>query len=469
VGGGPGGLAAALGLANARWRVLLLEQHDKVGGYLTSFRRKGFTFDPGASFLMSAYLLAPLQQFGLQDLAPEMFETEGEWCRFVLPDLTIRLVTGMSPASLPDHFDGIGADERERLRAVTAEAPSLASDEKYAHMSLLDYLQERVTYPKAVLGAALMCGLFAIEPPSALPANSAIMLPMLSAWRNSYPRGGTVAMARAYEKGLVTLGGRVRTKTLVRRIKVRDGRVTGVELAEGEVVRAPVVVSNAGIQETMSGLVGDAHFQPALLRRIWRPAPTLSAFSVFLGLDYRPDIPPHLVTGGARDVTEFERMAARFERGDFLGDDDRDVFVYAHTSSYEDPALAPAGGAAMTVIAHAPFALRDGACWDDEKQRCANRLVELLEERAVPGLRSHIVYQDAATPLTYYRYVRKRGGAIMGFSPRMGQEAPEMDALPTEGLYCVGDTIRGAGGIPGSLMSGIQCALRLASGGPPSR
>ncbi len=45
IGAGIGGLTCGCYLAKAGMKVLIVEQHSKVGGCCTSFKRKGFTFD----------------------------------------------------------------------------------------------------------------------------------------------------------------------------------------------------------------------------------------------------------------------------------------------------------------------------------------------------------------------------------------------------------------------------------------
>ena len=54
IGAGVGGLTCGALLAKEGLSVLVAEQHSKPGGYCTSFRRKGFTFDAGCDFLMGA-------------------------------------------------------------------------------------------------------------------------------------------------------------------------------------------------------------------------------------------------------------------------------------------------------------------------------------------------------------------------------------------------------------------------------
>src|SRR5436309_1221786 len=50
IGAGIGGLVCANYLARSGLQVLLVEQHFMVGGYCSTFRRKGFTFDAATHF-----------------------------------------------------------------------------------------------------------------------------------------------------------------------------------------------------------------------------------------------------------------------------------------------------------------------------------------------------------------------------------------------------------------------------------
>src|SRR4030043_950702 len=48
IGAGIGGLVCGCYLAKAGMKVLIAEQHYKPGGYFTSFKRRGFSFDAAA-------------------------------------------------------------------------------------------------------------------------------------------------------------------------------------------------------------------------------------------------------------------------------------------------------------------------------------------------------------------------------------------------------------------------------------
>ena len=45
VGAGGGGLSAAARLSQAGKKVIVIEQHDKVGGYMTAFERDDYRFE----------------------------------------------------------------------------------------------------------------------------------------------------------------------------------------------------------------------------------------------------------------------------------------------------------------------------------------------------------------------------------------------------------------------------------------
>ena len=53
IGAGISGLVCGCYLAKSGMKVLVVEQHDKPGGYCTSFSRQGYTFDAAAHSLGS--------------------------------------------------------------------------------------------------------------------------------------------------------------------------------------------------------------------------------------------------------------------------------------------------------------------------------------------------------------------------------------------------------------------------------
>ena len=66
----------------------------------------------------------------------------------------------------------------------------------------------------------------------------------VGAW--GFPEGGMGAVTRALADAATSFGAVIRTDAEVQRIQVRNGRATGVVLADGEEVPADVVVAEIG-------------------------------------------------------------------------------------------------------------------------------------------------------------------------------------------------------------------------------
>ena len=117
VGSGAGGLGASLILAKAGLKTLLLEKHSQVGGYITSFRRKGFSFDPGAAILSGGMIKMPLdmvEMTGKVDL--ELNLVKGPGLRLLGPNLDIKGHAGITTAQLVEQFSGLKPGEASSRR-----------------------------------------------------------------------------------------------------------------------------------------------------------------------------------------------------------------------------------------------------------------------------------------------------------------------------------------------------------------
>ena len=74
-----------------------------------------------------------------------------------------------------------------------------------------------------------------------------------------YPVGGYGRMSEDFAQVVKDCGSEIKTRARVERILIEDGRATGV-LTKDAVYRAPIVVSNAGLQPTVLKLIGEQYF-----------------------------------------------------------------------------------------------------------------------------------------------------------------------------------------------------------------
>jgi phytoene dehydrogenase-like protein len=254
-----------------------------------------------------------------------------------------------------------------------------------------------------------------------------------------YPVGGSQALADALVTSIREHDGEVRLRTAVRRIRVEHGRAAGVELANGEVHRAAAVISNADVRRSFLELVGREHLPPAFAREVEALRPSTSAFMVFLGVDYVPDVEPiTMVSEG-------------------------DAGLAIAIPSKIDPSLAPPGHASVSLITLAPASEswdRRAPGYTARKRAAGDALIERAE-RVLPGLSSHIAYRQDGSPATFARYAWTTGGAIYG--PAVGAWRPPAKS-PIEGLVLAGAGVFPGAGVEAVVISGVLAADALLPG-----
>ena len=463
VGSGGGSLGASVVLANAGLKTLMLEKHSDVGGYITSFKRKGFCFEPAATILFSGEMIGmPHDMVGMRDKVNlDLMRAEKAGISIQCPGGSITFSEGMTNSQMIEQLWDLTPENASSDLNSFQRAEGEMFDEGLKKISMLDWAKDNsVSSSLLSLLSILGFGTF-ILPPSKIPANIVGMLSFLPSFMEfCFPKGGIISIARAYAKALELLGGEVRTKSAVSKILTKGDKVEGVQLESGEKIYSKLVISDVGIDNTVTKLIGADHFEKSLVERVMNLKPTLSCFCVFLGLDYIPDISPSTLSAASADVDYIEGLYSNLESGKFYESEHDPILLYIHVPSLEYPDMAPPGQSVMSVLVWAPYELAGGN-WDEKKEHYSTVIIKALENRLLPGLSNHIVYRDAATPLTYERFVGKRGGAIMGWAPALGTEFLSGDFLPIEGLYCVGDSVDEALGMMGTIVRGARRAQEI--------
>jgi all-trans-retinol 13,14-reductase len=516
IGSGLGGLACAAYLAAAGRRTLVLEAHYVAGGNSQVFRRRhhgrAYEFDVGLHYIgecgPEGTITRILRGVGLAErvrfrpLDPDGFTT------LVFPDLIFRVPAGWERyrarllETFPDEGAPLGrvvdimqevADGGRRLMngevtwgELGATSPRLLEWGLRPIPELFDAhgLSERAR--AVVLGEQGDYGV----PPSRTPV--ALQAGVTDHYMRGafYPEGGGQVIAARLIETIRAHGGEVRTHTPVTRIRVEQGRVTGVELGgAGGVIDAQVVVSDADLKRTVGELVGEAHFSPQTRERVRAYRMTLPLFVVYLGVEL------DLVARGLPntnwilwDTYDIQGVYRALEEGRVPDGD----FVYVTVASLKDPGnrrLAPPGHANLQVMTIVP---REYALWhvapgevetgsyhrDPEYRRrkagLADRLIGAAE-RVIPGLAQHIDWQETATPVTQERFTHSTGGTSYGIEFASDQMGPLRLGPETEipGLYLCGASTPSGHGIGSVLRSGVIAAgavlgrnlLRAVAGG----
>jgi all-trans-retinol 13,14-reductase len=494
IGSGLGGLTCAAYLTAAGKRTLVLEQNQVAGGCSQVFRRKGnrYEFDVGMHYIGECHpggrMRTALRGLGLDDRVEFRPLDPGGHSTLVFPGLTFRVPSDWDTylARLLEAFPG----QKRGLRLCVAILRRIGAELRTAALPTLSlrsipaFLRTAPTI--AALGQLPLTWLFAVcrlsplaravivgesgdygTPPSrtSIALHGGFLDHYLTggAW---YPRGGGQQRPAHLIDVNQPQGGQVPTKARVTRILVENGAAAGVQLDGGETIHAPIVVSGADLKRTYLDLVGREHLTPATVARVEKYRMALPLFSVYLGLDI--DLADRLPnsTYWCYPHTDVEGLYRDLYEG--RTPDEVPIFLTsATTKDPGNPHAAPPGHSTLEVMCLAP----QGAFWpgsdgyrqDPGYAALKERLTEQLIDRAatvIPGLRQHIVWREASSPLTHERFTAASLGSCYGLEMAADQIGPRRPGPRTEirGLWLTGASTRWGNGIVGAVSSGLGTA-----------
>ncbi|MFE1192295.1 phytoene desaturase family protein [Streptomyces olivaceoviridis] len=502
VGSGVGGLVTAGYLAADGRRVLVLEQHDVAGGNAHVFRRRRkYEFDVGTHYLgdcgPDGMLPAVLSGLGVADRVRfRPMDNDGGFDRIITPTAQVDVPAGWDryrdriKAALPAEADAV--DRFVDLATAVAGA-GRASLLGTPMVELFRRSPETMRWNRRTLGQALdHCGLSAKGRTllaaqagnyGALPADVGFAehVTMMDHYlRGAYfPEGGGQTLVAAFVEALEAYGGELRTRCEVRRILVERGHATGVELADGTRVSAPLVVSNADYRRTVLDLCGGEETFPADLVARTRAARMRDAVvAVYVALDTElPGLPNANIWWHDSDDMEGAQagMLDRWARTGTLDRIPQLAFSFASVKDAGSPAVCPPGHSnfqLLTILPPGPaFWGADGGPLTGEpyrrrpaylaRKREVTELVLDTAERVLGPFRDRITHVEAATPLTHERYIRASGGTPYGMAG-WGTRGQRPDVrTDVEGLYVVGQNTRHGSGMAGVAAGGMAAVSHI--------
>jgi len=471
IGAGIGGLILANLLAEDGARVLLVERHYMVGGYCSTFRRKGFVFDAASHFYpllgnpetMTGKLLGRL---GIQTGWVKMDPVD----HFHFPDGSVYRV----PADFDTYLAELKAMFPEERRGLEDFFEQV--NEAYMH-GLLYFFKERRTrklgaYEHLSVRDALdrffddrkLKLLLTADGPhwGAPPCETSFvfdsMLRLSYFLGNYYPVGGSQAFADELAQRFEARGGHILMKTDAVAITVANDRAVGVTLELGPrhrrrhvPVGAEAVVSNADMIQTLERLLPAASVPKSVSDDVRALKPSYPCFLCHIGLrDVSVD---HLrrIQGyhwNDWDPDAMGRGGLRFK-----------IFV----PTLFEPAMAPPGCHVLIIQKVLDLDYDGVADWQAHKRQIEAYVHRHLAE-LIPDFEQKIVVASSASAMTSFRFTGNHQGAMLGWAmapDQLGTQRPNIDGL-LEGLFFTGHWTRPGGGITPVIVSAQQTAEKIA-------
>ena len=389
VGAGLGGLAVALRLSAAGWKVQLFEKQEGPGGKAFSERIGGYRFDTGPSLLTLATVFEELFEATGARLSDYLeVERLDEICHYFYPDGT-RLSSYGEIGRFAEELEEKTGEPREnvlryfdyskRIHDITAELflrrslhdpatywskrffASLLQLGRIDAMKTMDEAHRRFFDSPKVQQLFNRYATYNGSSPYKTPATLNI-IPYVEYGLGAYAvMEGIYAIPKALERRAEELGVEIRYGTTVRRIvtAVGDGeRVTGLETEEG-FHPFDVVISDADVKPTYRHLLKDP--EAPLLKRYERLEPSSSGMVFYWGVKREfPELGLHNIFFSSDYEREFSEV---FDEGRAP----TDPTIYINITSKVTPGDAPAGGENWFVLVNVPP--DRGQQWEAEAER----------------------------------------------------------------------------------------------------
>jgi len=272
VGAGPGGSTIAALLAKNNLKVLLVDKNPRAGGRMMTFYKDGFYYElfpingVPAKNSHFEYLLKVLgKEDQIRTIYPEKVglliyeDRSGKIRQWDMNSSNLGLLRtlGVKLWNIKDVIRTI----RVLKKLATISQKEI---EQLYNVSAMDYLNQFLPFPEGVYTYILASfGEGAFE----MTSDKTSAAEMIKLFQDAMRNGG----GRYYEKGIGNFfeiisetvresGGEILMNTRVERINVENGFVRGITTTKEETFNAPIVVSNAGLRQTVLKLVGEEHF-----------------------------------------------------------------------------------------------------------------------------------------------------------------------------------------------------------------
>ena len=402
IGSGLGGLTAANILARDGMKVLLLEQHYKLGGLATWFKRPG-----GHIFDISLHgfpygMVKSCRRYWSKEIADSIVQLKG--VRFDNP--MFSLTTTFDRQDFTNLLTSEFGVEEESVSKFfdTARGMNFYDDQDRTTRDLFEeFFPGREDVVRLLMEPIVYANGSTLEDPA---LTYGIVFSNFMSKGVFVFQGGTDKLIKSMEKELKGNGADVRINCDVEKINVSGDAVESV-VVNGRTIKCKAVVSNANLRSTIFNMVGEEHFDGGFIDDAKNVRLNNSSTQVYMAMDPDDTVPRE--TG---DLL-FSSTAERFQTDLLLSRD-----ITSRTFSFYYPDTRPDKRERTLIVSSTNANFSD---WNDmskdEYEASKRDLIETTFdslEKYVPNCRERIVHVEAATPITFEHYTKHISGASFG-------------------------------------------------------
>ncbi|MFC5035900.1 phytoene desaturase [Tianweitania sediminis] len=472
IGSGFGGLALAIRLQSAGIQTTIFEKRDKPGGRAYVYEDQGFVFDAGPTVITDPNCIRELFELSgrrMEDYAELLPVTpfyrlaweDGSTFDYLDDQHALdEQIRARNPADVDGYkrflayshelyregYEKLGAVPFLNIRSMIAVAPQLTKLQAWRSVYAVvarfiqdEHLRQVFSFHSLLVGGN--------------PFSTSAIYALIHALERKggvwFARGGTGALVQGLVRLFRDLGGELRFNAPVDEI-VFDGNKARAVLSGGNRLDVDLVASNADVVHTYGKLMGNHARGQKRGAQLAAKRHSMSLFVIYFGLNKIHDqLAHHTVCFGPR----YRPLINEIFSGPKLA---TDFSLYLHAPSVTDPSLAPSGSGSYYVLAPVPHLGSAEIDWNTEGPLYRDRILDYLEQRYMPGLRSQLVTVRHFTPFDFRDELNAHLGSAFSLEPILTQSAwfrPHNRDDVIQNLYFVGAGTHPGAGVPGVIGS----------------
>ncbi|MBO9128688.1 phytoene desaturase family protein [Bacillus sp. 165] len=479
IGGGLGGLAAAITLQYNGFSVSVFEKNEHFGGKLMPIQLNDYYFDFGPNTITMPHVFQHVIEqtgekaddyFQLIKLASHTrnFFPDGTSFDFSTSQQIMKAQLKMIDTKGLHNYPSFLA-EIERLYHLSARyflprmftswkdylSPSLgAAFLRVRPLETLDHFFQRYFQHKHILQAFNRYATYIGSSPYQTPATFAMIAYLELIHGVYYVKGGNSNIAKSFVRLARKLGVKLYPSTQVTKLEVKDRKINKIILNSGETVNADFIIMNADLLKAYPHLVLEKERPHFTNQKIEGYEPSISAFVILAGLKKRHQgLLHHNVFFSNNYEQEFRDL---FTNKCYS----TDPTIYICNSSYTDPTVAPSGDN-LFILVNAPSTKNAEA--HDGLEDYKELVYKKLETYGI-SINPHLAVEKVISPLDIEEKFGAFKGALYGISANHRMNAflrPSNIAKDIHNLYFAGGTTHPGGGSPMVTISGLNVANHI--------
>jgi len=472
IGGGFGGIAAALRLRSKGNDVTLFERLNALGGRAQVFKKNGYIHDAGPTVITAPYLFNELFELFDEKLEDHLdFRPLDPWYRFNFHDQTqfdygpnrekmLSQIETISPQDVDGYLNMLNEANKifelgyqklaghpfHRLMVMIKYAPAIIKMRGYE--SVYTFVSRYLKHPN-------LRQAFSIQPllvggnPFQTSSIYALIHSLEQKWGIFFCMGGTGKLVQELKNLMLRHGIKIKYQHDVESLQTKNNAVSEITFTNGRSQKFDLFVSNADPIQVSNELIGrkKISLHNAFVNKFAKHS--MGLFVLFFGSKKQyKNVAHHTIWMGPRYKGLLEDIFNHHKLAD-------DFSIYLHRPTCTDPSFAPKGHDSYYALVPVPN-LKGKQDWDKIKDQLSNNILDALDKTIMPAIKENAQDIFSMTPKDFKSNYRTPFGSGFSIAPILRQSAwfrTHNQDDKYKNLYYVGAGTHPGAGVPGVINS----------------